>query len=470
MRVRSCAALHWIFCCIYAASAQLPDQLSPGIVVPKVVCSGDAQQSYALYLPSSYSPHKRWPIIYIFDPGARGQVAVETVRAAAEKYGYVVVGSNNSHNGSDASSTGAANALWQDTQQRFSIDERRRYFAGMSGGARVATALAMSCKGCVAGVIANAAGFPPGRSPSSALTFAYFAAVGNADFNFGEFVDLRPVLEESGMQYRIRVFEGQHGWAPPEVWLDALNWMDLQAMRSGAIPRDQDRIQQSYAAVIKQAEQFRSNKDPLAAFREARFAIHEFSGLTDTSTAEQLATDLAKDKRFKAAQKKEAAAVAEQHELMGDPSAQMNTLAQGNLSSGDFMALRDTIATLLKQVRKNQEAGDDITLIRRRALSGLVVQAFESGQFALDQKKYDVALRLFDLAASGSEAPGWGYFQRARVYAITADRKNMLRELKQAYDGGVHDPTALGREEFRPFQSDPEFQRVLQQWTARTTP
>ena len=55
----------------------------------------------------------------------------------------------------------AAVAVWQDTQQRFAVDVHRRYVAGMSGAARVATSIALSCGDCVAGVIANAAGFPP---------------------------------------------------------------------------------------------------------------------------------------------------------------------------------------------------------------------------------------------------------------------------------------------------------------------
>ena len=58
----------------------------------------------------------------------------------------------------------AAIAVWGDTQQRFSIDSRRRYMAGLSGGARVASSIALSCGDCVAGVIANAAGFPPGTA------------------------------------------------------------------------------------------------------------------------------------------------------------------------------------------------------------------------------------------------------------------------------------------------------------------
>ena len=41
------------------------------------------------------------------------------------------------------------------------------------------------------------------------------------------------------MRYRIRIFDGQLiDGAPREVWIEALNWMDIQAMASGTMLRD----------------------------------------------------------------------------------------------------------------------------------------------------------------------------------------------------------------------------------------
>jgi poly(3-hydroxybutyrate) depolymerase len=149
-----------------APAESVPSSLPAGTIIPKVVCRADNQQSYALYLPSNFSAARAWPIIYVFDPAARGQVAVETIRAAAEKFGYIVAASNNSHNGAMGDSAEAAKAMWQDTQQRFPVAEQRRYLSGMSGGARVATGIALACHNCAAGVIANAAGFPWAPNPS----------------------------------------------------------------------------------------------------------------------------------------------------------------------------------------------------------------------------------------------------------------------------------------------------------------
>lgn len=454
------------FAFLGVASARVPNPLSPGEVIPKVICSANPQQSYALYLPSRFTASRRWPIIYAFDPAARGQVAVETIQAAAEKYGYIVVGSNNSRNSREAMSAEAVKAMWQDTQERFPVDEHRRYLAGMSGGSRLVTSMALQCNGCVAGVIANAAGFPVGRKPSTPLTFAYFAAVGSADFNFAEFFDLRRELEESRSQYRIRVFEGQHGWAPPEVWLEALDWMDMQAMRANFLERDSARIQQSYEAATQGANRLLAEKDFLAAFRESQFAVREFKGLTDVSAAEKMVTELSSDKRVKTAEKEESSAVADQRRLMSGPSDQMQALAEGNMSPGEFMALRDDMGNLQRQTSSSHGKSNSQDLVRRRALSGLVIQAFEGGQSSMDQKKYDAALHFFDLVVAGSQSQGWGHYHRARAYAAMADKKHTLSELKSASEAGFRDPSALTAPEFVPLQQEPEFQDLLRKWSA----
>ena len=83
----------------FAAQAPQADATLPhGVVIPSVACAAKPEQTYALYLPSQYTPDRRWPVLFAFDPAARGRVAVEVLREAAEKYGYVVAASNNSRN------------------------------------------------------------------------------------------------------------------------------------------------------------------------------------------------------------------------------------------------------------------------------------------------------------------------------------------------------------------------------------
>src|ERR1041385_5546673 len=156
---------HLLFLLIIAfgAAVAYPQTPAAGTVHSPVPVAAQPSNSYALYLPSGYSTAKRWPLLLIFDPFARGEVSVKLFREAAEKYGFILVGSNNSRNFEDPSS--AIRLLWTEVKEHYAIDPRRIYTAGLSGGARVAASVALACKGCIAGVIANSAGLPTGAKP-----------------------------------------------------------------------------------------------------------------------------------------------------------------------------------------------------------------------------------------------------------------------------------------------------------------
>lgn len=164
------------------ASALAAD-LPKGRIVDKVVCSADPRQSYALYLPSAYSAERAWPVLYCLDPGARGRLPLERFEEGAEKCGYIVAGSHNSRNGPLAPALEALRAMWRDTHETLGIDDRRAYLAGMSGGARDATAFLAT--GAFAGVIAQAAGFSGSVVPKD-FAFPFFGTAGTDDLNYAE--------------------------------------------------------------------------------------------------------------------------------------------------------------------------------------------------------------------------------------------------------------------------------------------
>src|SRR5262245_29732887 len=154
------------------ASVVMAQDLPRGQVVEDLKCAGDPTQSYAVYLPSNYSGERAWPLLMGFHPAARGRAIVDTYREAAERYGYVVAGSNNSRNGPWEVSMAAVRALSADIEQRLSIDPNRLYLTGHSGGTRVAMQVALDSK-VVAGVIASSAGYPDSK-PRKTVPFAIF--------------------------------------------------------------------------------------------------------------------------------------------------------------------------------------------------------------------------------------------------------------------------------------------------------
>jgi pimeloyl-ACP methyl ester carboxylesterase len=195
-----------------------------------VKCAADQSQTYALYLPSHYSPDRPWNLILAFDPRGQGRQGVEHLQAAAEKYGYIVAGSNNSRNGPPQISLTAVQAMWSDVVKRFSINPKRIYTAGLSGGARIAMKVALDSNE-IAGVIASSAGFPPGHRRSD-LRFVLFGTAGTEDFNY---LEMRQLDRELSSPHRVVIFEGGHTWLPSSLAVQAVEWLEFQASHPGTV-------------------------------------------------------------------------------------------------------------------------------------------------------------------------------------------------------------------------------------------
>jgi hypothetical protein len=214
-------------------------QLRQGEVIDRVDVRDHAGQSYALYVPSNYTPERVWPILYCLDPGARGKTPVERFAAAAEKAGVIVAGSNNSRNGPLPPAEQAINLMVADTHERFKIDDMRIYAAGLSGGARLALGWAMG--GHLAGVVASSAGFPMSTTPKQ-VPFRIFMTAGYDDFNHDELYHLSRDLTKHTVAHRYVEFEGGHEWLPATLTGEALGYLAGTVPARGAeASRDTER-------------------------------------------------------------------------------------------------------------------------------------------------------------------------------------------------------------------------------------
>jgi pimeloyl-ACP methyl ester carboxylesterase len=259
----------------FVAVAAMGQDIPRGQIVDDVKCSLDASQSYALYLPSNYSADRKWKLILAFDPRGRGRAPLEQFKNAAEKYGYIVAGSNNARNGPPEISLTAAGLMGSDVVKRFSIDMQRVYTAGLSGGARIAMKVALDSNE-MAGVVASSAGFPPGERNSN-LSFVVFGTAGTEDFNY---LEMRQLDEELSSPHRVAIFQGGHTWLPVELAMQAVEWLEVQAMKAGRAPRDEKFLDQVFA---QRTAEVAAQKTEVDTWEAAGALVRDFDGLRDVS-------------------------------------------------------------------------------------------------------------------------------------------------------------------------------------------
>lgn len=404
--------------------------LQAGVVIPKVVSAANPGQSYALYLPSQYVPNKRWPIVYAFDPAARGSMPVELMKEVAERYGYIVAGSNNSKNGDWRPQAEAVQAILQDTHSKLSIDEHRVYFAGFSGGARLAASVAQRCK-CAAGVLLSGAGFAPNSPPVADAGFAIFAAVGTLDFNYSEVVTLDVKLDALLYEHTLRRFDGPHQWAPEAVMNEALAWFTLMAMKSGFEERDAAFIKAQAAESEKRARTLETDGNPYGAWSEYRQAAKTFDNLGEASAFRERAVALEKEKAVRDGAKREQQEFEEQARLTGEISQGLASLHQDSLNRAD---LRNTVDQQIIDLRNRTEHEKHTEKLRvlRRALAGVFIEAMETGNSLLEAKDYSHARTYFELGADADPESLWALSNVAVARALDGDKKGALESLRRA--------------------------------------
>ncbi len=468
---------------------QIPstENLQPGRIIERVVCKNNSDQSYALYLPSNYSPARRWPLIAAFDPGARGNVPVEHFKEAAERYGFIVCGSNNSRNGPMPPTGEATKAMLGDVAARFAIDDKRVYLTGFSGGARAATTLAVWLSGQIAGVIGCGAGLAEGLAPSSSLPFVYYGTVGNEDFNYPEMKQLDRALESASVTHHVEVFDGGHSWAPAEVCVRAVEWTELQAMKSGRRAHDDSFIDRVFKNVQDSASANESAGRAYDAYLAYAGIAADFKGLRDVAEIEKKAALLKDSKAVKQAINKEREQENEQRrrvsELFGlraRLTSQATKVALGGGANGGVVTVqpyepaadsetRQPIVSDLKgklsDLKRKSEAKESSPerALARRVLNQFTVASFEQSMILIQTKKYDLAAA--NLAADAELMPdNWRVlYNLACAYALGGDKRRSIEALNNSVRKGFSSASELeNNHQLDSIRNESGFKRILE--------
>ena len=435
----------------------------PAHIVEKVVCASAPAQSYAVYLPSRYTRDRAWPILYAFDARARGLVPVERFRDAAERYGYIVAGSNNSRNGPVAIADEALRAMLADTSARFSIDARRLYFTGFSGGARVAVLAALAVSQRAAGVIGCAGGFPIGLQPAASIPFAYLGTAGVDDFNYTEMRRLDDTLGKLGIPHRLEVFDGGHAWPSPEICTRAIEWMEIQAVRTKAGPRDEGLIDRVLARAAAEAAAEEQAGRPVEAYRRHSALAAMLASLRDVEPFERRARELAATREVRSA-------LAEESRSMGRENAaqaRFARLAQEAVEGEDGTSAVLEVLRAVEELRTQSERprNDAVRMAARRVLVSSWSWMNQENARDLGGGRFGRAAARLELMARIRPADPLVDFDLSRALALSGRKGAAIDALRSAFKKGFSDAAAVGAEpDFAPLHADPAFQELLKRF------
>jgi poly(3-hydroxybutyrate) depolymerase len=417
-------------------------ELPRGQVIPKIVCAAHPDRSYALYLPSSYSPERPWPIVYVFDSRGinTGRAMIELFTAGAERFGLLVASSHDSSGIVPMEENfRSLSAMWTDTHARLALDDRRAYGFGFSGMVRFVLTAAIQAPGTLAGIVSASGGYPLGHPPSKEKTpFPFFAMVGEKDFNFYELLDTETKLAAEGIPHRVELFDGSHEWPTDQLVTQALGWMELQAMKRGTRPKDPTLVETLWNEDLARARALEEAGRLWRAWRVWRAVAADFEGLRDTAEAKKKVAAFEASEPFRKMLKEREARDRRDREYLERIPRLFNAVPAEIRPDSLSQFLADLQIPDLRKRAKSEDPEERLSA--ERVLYAVYIQTgLYLPRTAMERKQWDRAIFFLQVASEVNPDSSRIHYRLATAWAGKGNRKKALESLKRAAEAGGTD-------------------------------
>ena len=438
-----------------------------GQITDTVMCAHDSTQTYALYLPSNYDPKRKWPVIIIFEPAARGNLPVSKFKEGAEELGYILVGSNNSRNGSWEIAFDAADAMFLDVFERFSIDPERVYTSGFSGGSRIATSVAV-ITGKIAGIIACGAGYPnvPQYQPSADSKFVYCALVGNQDMNYQEHLQVTEDLNQKGITNNFITFPAGHQWPPASILKESLYWLDFQAYNKKMNVSPFFSAERLFHLTKDRADSIYHSRDLVEALRIYESLEKNFQGHFDLNEVTQRIISIAESKDYKKQLRNIEKINSQEMEYrfkMGEAFTELvftRFKATNDSTLKDMDWWKNEIDRFKHMARKDDLHKSNMAL---RVLNMIWARCAEASFSYASRQDYELAIILNEIWLYVEPQSTWGHWSMAKLYAQTGNVEGVVKHLEavKQYRPGIPTRAIQQEQAFQSIIAREEIRRLL---------
>ena len=443
---------------LFLAVAAFAEEPKRGVLTENVVTRADPEQSYTLFLPSTYDPARKQPLLLVFDPRSRGTFAAELFRDAAETFGWIILSSNGTRSDAGTQPNERALRALLPEVRRYSADPQRLYAAGFSGTAMLAWALGKQTGG-LAGVI-GVGGRVVDELPPATFPFASFGFAGDADFNNRDMRAIDAILERAGKPHRFLQFPGGHRWIPANLAMDALGWFELLAMTNGTRARDEALITRLFERDLAAA----ASAPPLDALRIHRAIARTYEGLRDVDAARAAIARLEHDPDVKRATGEEETWDRFEDQFTRGMFANISAI-YSELRQSELRPTPGDIRRGFRIAELNRHAARDGAEGRtgRRLLESVYTELSFSLMTQLMARK-EYALAAVTLAAATEIHPEhWSvWYDLGAAQARAGDRRHALDSLEKAVRLGFKDAAQLrADEDYASLRNDSRFKALI---------
>jgi len=455
-----------VICLFFISQVSLNAQkvnpiLAKGIIIDTVSCNSYTSETYSLYLPDNYTESVQWPVLLIFDPGARGHTGIENFIPAGKKYGYILACSNNVRNGNFSTMLSDADIMYNDIVRRFKIDNKRIFTAGLSGGSRLATGFAINNKE-ISGVIGCGAGMPNSDyySTTQMSHLLYFGIVGVKDMNYLEMTDLNRRLTETKINSYFLVFNGGHQWPSHGNLEFAVGWFELQMMNKGIIEKRNDFLDDFFLQMIARAHESETASDILSSKKYYEYAIRDYAG---SPAIPDLIASIEKIEKNESYRKslKESKKIYKEELLNREKYEKAFTDIAVNQEVPDSVLnwWKNEVHVLNNKIKSKRNSD---SLMSYRLLNMITIAGIEYGSNQVKAGNYKTAAGFFNVWTICEPDKKNSWYNLARVYAFDGQTDKAVKELGISVKMGFTNKKYISNDTaFKFIQADKKFIKLI---------
>ena len=410
-------------------------------------CVSDTSIHYSLYAPKSN--REKLPAIIFFDPHAQGSVPVKAYAKLASEYQYILLGSNDMHNGQSASQTEKiVLGLINEAVNQCNADGNRIYLCGFSGGGKVATMYGINIPE-IKGVIACGGSVTPNTKPDS--TFCFVGMVGDKDFNYIDMQQTLVTFSKMGVSFTSLVFDGKHEWPDANYFKDAFDALEINAMRTGFKPSDVDWLKTVYTKLKDSANICMATGDYVKCSELIGRIQGWFGSIDNDMRLSAFMSNLVNNQMYISEMEKKTGLAMKEIEL--------RSKFIGSVESRDIDWWKNEVDNFHKSIASKDK---QVSLTTQRLMAYLSMMAFSLANNDILSGNKEGALKKLQIYELVDPDLADVDLMFARYYLMTSEREKMAESFKKAISKGfdrveqyASDPT------WRQLYSQPEIKAEL---------
>lgn len=270
-------------------------------------------------------------------------------------------------------------------------------------------------------------------------------------------------LDELTSPNRLDVFDGGHQWLTKNSAFDALEWLNLQAINSGAMKRDEIFVEDLAVKQKSKAQKLLQNGDVLGAARIYETIVKDFKGTSDARDAAAKLSEIRGQKPYKKASADERNQIVEQQKAVAKIMSASADLIDLSSKAEALKKISDEIEIRRQKAKETTDSGE--RKLARRILGQVFISTYESAMNLYRPKKdYQMMIASLELARLIRPQDARVLLEFSRAYALAGQKKNALDALEQAAENGFSDCDLLiNRNDWTALRDEKRFQKVIEQ-------